>query len=368
MSSLDFLIPVKLGLESVTAEEIRSLGYAPRVLNGEIHMTGDETALARLNVWLRTAERVFVQLAEFPARTFDELFDGVKQIPWANLIPADGRIRTFSKCISSDLYSDRTVQSIVKKAIIERLKETHAQSWFSEEGDEFKIHVEILGNQARVLLDSSGAGLHKRGYRAQAGLAPLRETLAAGIVMLAGWRPSKILVDPFCGSGTIPIEAAMIGANMAPGLRRTFAAECWPFISPTVWQAAREEAQSKIRPDPFMIHASDIDGLILEVARNNAEKAGVAGHIQFEKKVMEAFTAPSESFMLISNPPYGERMEDVQAAEALYHQMGELLRPHRGAFYILTPHPEFQRLFGARARKNRKLFNGKIKCYLYEYC
>ncbi len=364
----DLIITCKLGLESLLAEELRALGYQSlTVLNGEIHLKGDALVLARCNLWLRTAERVMLKLAAFPAHTFDALFEGVRQVEWGSLLPADARMRVMSTCIDSQLQSPRTTQSITKKAIVDAMQQAYQKDWFSEDGAEFKIFVDIIRDEAVVSLDSSGDGLHKRGYRAKGGMAPLRETLAAGIVMLSGWRPSEALIDPFCGSGTIPIEAAMIGANIAPGLRRMFAAESWPFIPANIWQKVREEAQSKIRPDPFTIHASDIDGPILNIARDNAEKAGVAGHIQFEAKAMEAFAPPEQPFVLISNPPYGERMEDVKAAETIYRQMGEFLRPLKGAFYILTPHAEFQRLFGARARKNRKLYNGKIRCYLYEY-
>lgn len=365
--SFSLLIPSKLGLESLTAREIIDLGYKPQAKNGEVEVEGDFSAIPRLNLWLRTGERVFLKLSEFPASTFDELFDGIAQIPWEDLLPRDAQVHVFSKCLFSALMSDRTAQSIGKKAILERLKKTYKLETFPETGVEFKIHVEILHDRARILLDSSGAGLHKRGYRAEAGEAPLRETIAAAMVMLSRWTPPYPLVDPFCGSGTIPIEAALIGTDTAPGLRRTFAAEEWEFLSKKFWKKEREAARARQKKEPFTIEAFDADDAILKVAVSNAKKAGVEAHIAFAKRPIEQFRFEGRG-ALIANPPYGERLDDLAQAENTARAFGKAVAAYPGLrTFVLTPHPAFEKLFGRRADKNRKIYNGKIKCYLYEF-
>ncbi|MFH0820393.1 MAG: class I SAM-dependent RNA methyltransferase [Candidatus Peregrinibacteria bacterium] len=368
MTLFDCIAPCKLGLESLVTEELRALGMEGiKTLNGEVHFSTDPAGLARANLWLRMAERVLVRLSNFPATTFDELFEGVSEIGWEEFLPKDAHIRILAKCIKSQLMSERTCQSIAQKAIVEVMTRAHRQAWMPETGIEFKIHLIIQNDDVTVALDSSGAGLHKRGYRAQAGEAPLRETLAAALVTLSGWNPSRALFDPFCGSGTIPIEAAMIGANIAPGLNRFFDAEQWPFIPSSVWKKARQEAESKILHNSFLIHASDIDGQVLQVARDNAIQAGIQEFIQFEEKSFETFRPAGERPIVICNPPYGERLDDVEEAEAIYRTMASVFPPHKAQYFILTPHLDFQKLFARKAAKNRKLYNGKIKCYLYEY-
>jgi len=359
----------KLGLESVLKEELIHLGFDElEVLNGEIIFKGDEKALVRCNLWLRTAERVFLELTHFPAITFDELFEGISELYWNEILPRNGKICIIDKCLDSQLISGRTVQSITKKAIVEQLKEKYKVDWLSEDGADFKIHVNIIKDQVSVCLDSSGVGLHKRGYRALAGEAPLRETIAAAMIILSKWKPNIPLFDPMCGAGTLAIEAAMIGANIAPGLSRTFSAENWPFIDSILFEKAKEEAKKLIKPSSFIIEASDIDGEILKTAINNAKKAGVEDLIQFTQKSVEDFEEKGNQGIVLANPPYGERLEDLETAEKIYKIMGQVFIKKEGwSHFILSPHLEFEKLFGRKANKNRKIYNGKIRCYLYSY-
>ncbi|MBN1258917.1 class I SAM-dependent RNA methyltransferase [Candidatus Peregrinibacteria bacterium] len=359
----------KLGFESVLKDELHALGYQNLIVeNGEISFKGNEEAIARCNLWLRTAERVLVQLAYFPATTFDQLFEGVSALDWAGLMPQDGKIDVEDKCLNSQLMSGRTVQSIVKKAIVEQMKKKQGVDWIEESGPEFKIHAQILHDQVSILLDSSGIGLHKRGYRAWAGEAPLRETAAAAMVLLSNWKPEKPLYDPLCGSGTICIEAAMIGANIAPGLRRRFAAEDWPFISADVWKKMRKEAESKISQSGMVIIGSDSDEKMIRLADGNAHKAGVEKLVRFERKSAEDFVTKEERGVVITNPPYGERLEDIASAEKIYKILGNVFPLKKAwSYFILSPHSAFEKLFGRKAKKNRKIYNGKIKCYLYHF-
>lgn len=359
----------KLGLESVLKDELHALGYQNlTVENGEISFEGDAKAIARCNLWLRTAERLLLRLSSFTATTFDHLFGGVFKIDWSEFLPKDSRIRIMDKCVMSQLISGRTVQSIVQKAIVEQLKKKYKVDWLPETGAEFKIHVDIIHDKVAVSLDSSGDGLHKRGYRAWAGEAPLRETIAAAMVILSKWKFDKPLYDPLCGSGTIPIEAALIAANIAPGLKRRFAAEDWPFIDPGIWEREREEAKSKIRPIETTIVGSDSDGEIIGLAKDNAKKAGVEKLVRFEKKPVEEFDEIGDRGMVITNPPYGERLQDVAFAEKIYKTLGRVFPLKKSwSYFVLSPHPEFERLFGRKAHKNRKIYNGKIKCYFYSY-
>lgn len=367
--SFNLIATCRLGLESFLKEELLNLGCQElEVLNGEIYFKGDEIAIARCNLWLRTAERIFLELSYFPATTFDELFEGVSEIYWDEVLPRNAKICIVDKCLNSQLISGRTVQSISKKAIVERLKEKYKTDWLPEDGAEFKIHVNIIQDQVSILLDSSGAGLHKRGYRAHAGEAPLRETIAAAMIMLSKWKTDINLFDPLCGAGTIPIEAALIGANIAPGLHRKFAAEDWPFIDQMVFGKARGEAESQIKSANFMIQASDIDPEMIMTARENAKKANVDHLIHFEQKSVEAFGQEGSSGMVITNPPYGERLEDLETAENLYKIMGQVFEKRIGwSFFLISPHPDFEGFFGRKANKNRKIYNGKIKCYFYSF-
>jgi len=364
-----FVIQCKLGLESVLAKEIRDLGYSNiSVLNGEIEIKGDEVCLARLSIWLRTAERILLKMVSFIADNFDTLFNGASSPDWGEFLPKDAKIRIFPKCINSKLMSGRSVQSIVQKAIVERMKQKYKINWMPETGEGYKIHVDIIKDKAVISLDSSGAGLHKRGYRAQAGEAPLRETIAAAMVLLSNWKPETPLFDPFCGSGTIPIEAAMIGANIAPGIKRFFDAENWHFISKKVWADARKEALSLIKPGQFKVYGSDIDPSMIALAKKNAKKAGIDEYTEFSVKDFESFVMSGDRGMIITNPPYGERLEDISYAEQIIKVMRKVLPLKRQwSYFILSPHPDFEKLFGRKATKNRKLYNGKIKCYLRSY-
>jgi putative N6-adenine-specific DNA methylase len=359
----------KLGLESVLKDELHHLGYQNlNVSNGEISFMGDDKAIVRCNMWLRTAERVLLRLASFPATTFDTLFEEVSKIDWGEILPKDARIRVMDKCVMSQLISGRTVQSIVKKAIVDSLQKKYRISWLPEDGAEFKIHADIIRDLATISMDSSGDGLHKRGYRAFAGEAPLRETIASAMIMLSNWKTDKPLYDPLCGSGTIPIEAALIGANIAPGLNRAFAAEQWPFIESDIWKEVADDAISKIKKTELIIRGSDIDDGMIRLAKSNAEKAGVDKYIVFEKRALEDFGFESPKGTIIVNPPYGERLEDVEAAEKIYETMGRLFQKRANwSYFIISPHQDFERLFGRKANKNRKIYNGKIKCYYYSY-
>jgi len=359
----------KLGLESVLKDELHALHYRNLIVeNGEISFEGDTKAIARCNLWLRTAERLLLRLSSFTATTFDHLFEGVSKIDWFEFLPEDARIRIMDKCVMSQLISGRTVQSIVQKAIVEQLKKKYKVDWLPETGAEFKIHVDIIHDKVIVSLDSSGDGLHKRGYRAWAGEAPLRETIAAAMIILSKWKPDKPLYDPLCGSGTIPIEAALIAGNIAPGLKRRFAAEDWPFIGQEIWEQEREEAKGKIRQVETTIAGSDLDGEMVGLAKDNAKKAGVEKLVRFEQKPLEEFDAAGDRGAVITNPPYGERLEDVQSAEKIYRAMGRAFPEKKGgSYFVLSPHSEFEKLFGRKADKNRKIYNGKIKCYFYSY-
>lgn len=357
------------GLESVVARELRSLGYDNMTVeNGRITFAGDEKDIARCNIWLRTADRVLIRVADFEARDFEELFQGTRDIGWDKMIPVDAKMHVIGRSVNSKLSSVKDCQSIVKKAVIEAMKERHAIDRFPETGPLYRIEVSLLKDRATLTLDTTGQGLHKRGYREGAGEAPLRENLAAALVLLSRWSPDRILADPFCGSGTIPIEAAMIGRNIAPGLKRSFASEGWPQVSRHIWDAARKEAESNINDAAFRILASDNDFRVLKKARENAEKAGVGDCVVFQKLSFEEFRSRKKYGFIISNPPYGERMGDSKEIERIYKKMGEVFSGlDLWTFFILSAHPQFQTLFGKRAVKNRKLYNGGIKCYLYEY-
>ncbi len=370
MPTFDLIATAKLGLESLVADEIRKLGYSDvKVKNGEVEFRGDERAIARCNLWLRTAERLFLKVSEFPCVTFDELYDQTLKIDWPSIIPENGFMHVDAKCVLSKILSRQSSQSIVKKAVVESMKRKFKKEWFEESGPEFNIHIEFYKDVARLLLDTSGAGLHKRGYRAIAGEAPLRETMAAAMVILSNWKPGLPLFDPLCGSGTIPIEAALIGANIAPGLRRNFDAEKWPLVPPEVWKEARKEAEAAELKTPFSIHGSDIDSTILATAQNNAKKAGVELFLsKFETKDVREFSPGGETGIVICNPPYGERLLDQQESEKLIRTLGQVfVQKKRWTYHILSPHPQFEKLFGRKTFRNRKVYNGKIKCYLYSF-
>lgn len=365
----DLIATATFGLEAVVAKELKLLGYEDLVSeNGKVSFKGDEYDIAICNTWLRTADRVLIKMAEFKAESFEELFQGTLSVPWGELIPIDGKMHVVGKSIKSALHSVPDCQSIVKKAVVEAMKKQYNTEWFEEDGPVYKIEIALLKDIATLTIDTSGSGLHKRGYRELAGEAPLKETLAAALVQLSAWEPSRVLADPFCGSGTIAIEAALIGKNIAPGLNRSFVCESWPTMDKSIWEEVRTYAKSKINKEDFQILASDIDGRLLKTAKENAIKAGVSDCIAFQKLDAKDFSSKKKYGFIISNPPYGERMGDMAEVENLYKVMGELYRNlDAWSFYIITSHPEFQKLFGKKSDKNRKLYNGRLLCYYYQY-
>ena len=369
MEQLHYTIPCLFGLESVVGNQLKRLDMADiRVENGRVQFSGNLRDMARANLWVRSGERVLIKLGEFPARSFSELFDNVASLPWENFIPKDGEFPVKGHALHSALHSVPDCQSIIKKAVVERLKSKYHLSWFEESGSKYQIQFSIMKDIAALYLYTSGAGLHKRGYRAVSGGAPLRETLAAAMVELTRYRGREVFCDPFCGSGTILIEAAMIAQNRAPGLYRRFAAEYWPMLPPEAWKELRREAKGKMFDRPFTLWGGDCDPSVLEVARSNAMKAGVAQYIKFEKKDACSFTPPAESGIVLTNPPYGERLLDLQAARELYRGFGKVMREHpKWQSYVITSDEDFERFYGKRAAKRRKLYNGMIKCELFMY-
>jgi putative N6-adenine-specific DNA methylase len=357
------------GLESVVVRELNKLGYEDvTVENGRISFTGDERDIARCNIWLRTADRILIETARFKATDFEELFQGALKVRWEDIIPNNGKMHITGKTVRSKLFSLSASQSVVKKAVIEAMKREYGPSEFPETGPVYKIEVSLMKDVASLTIDTTGPGLHKRGYRRDTGEAPLRETLAAGIVLLSGWRPDRILADPLCGSGTIAIEAALIAKNIAPGLKRSFVSETWWQIPEHVWHSVRNEARGQMNDVSFQILASDIDALVLRKARGNAERAGIADLIAFQKLSMDQFRSRKKYGYIICNPPYGERLSDEAEVRQLYKTMGETFSQlDAWSFFILTAHSGFERLFGKKATRNRKLYNGMIQCYLYEY-
>jgi 23S rRNA (guanine2445-N2)-methyltransferase / 23S rRNA (guanine2069-N7)-methyltransferase len=368
--TLDLLATATFGLEAVVARELTALGYGPKIIqSGRVLFQGDESAICRTNLWLRSADRVLVRLDTFEARDFGQLFDRTYALPWEAWLGPDAEFPVTGRSIKSQLSSVPACQKIVKKAVVERLKAAHRIELLPETGPKHSIEVALLEDQATLTLDTSGPGLHKRGYRRLAGEAPLKETLAAALILLSYWKPERPLVDPFCGSGTVPIEAALIGRNLAPGLNRSFAAESWPRLSARLWEAARQEARDLARPDlPVRIIGTDVDENALSLARHHAEKAGVAGQIHFQQHAFAELTSKREYGCLICNPPYGERMGRQAEVEALYRAMPDVFRRLKTwSFYILTAHPDFEAIVGQKADRRRKLYNGRIECTYYQF-
>lgn len=357
------------GLEAVTAAELKELGYENlNVENGKVTFEGDEMDIAICNTWLRTADRVLIKMAEFKAESFEELFQGTLAVDWGELIPENGNMHVTGKSIKSKLFSVPDCQGIVKKAVVEAMKKKYLKEWFEESGPVYKIEVALLKDIVTLTIDTTGPGLHKRGYREIAGAAPLKETLAAALVLLSKWNPDRTLADLFCGSGTIPIEAALIGKNIAPGLKRKFVCEDWPTMDKEIWEQVRAGAQKSINNKEFLILASDIDGRILKTARENAKLAGISEYISFQKLPMAEFSSKKKYGVMISNPPYGERLGEAKEVEKIYKDLGMIYRNlNSWSFYILTSNEEFQKQFGEKAHKNRKLYNGRLMCYYYQY-
>ena len=369
MSQFEFAVPCLFGLEGIAGDELRRLNIENvRVENGRVLFSGDENALARANICLRTGERVLIVLADFEAKTFEQLFQGVYQANLEDYIPKDGEFPVKGHCLNSQLMSVPDCQAIVKKAASKRLGEKYGVSWLPETGAKYQLQFSIMNDRVQLYLDTSGAGLHKRGYRAVGNDAPLRETLAAAMVQLTHYRGRDFVWDPFCGSGTIPIEAALIAKNRAPGLRRRFAAEQFAWMNAEIWQNARGEAIDKEFKGNYRILGSDNDPKCVSLSMANARKAGVADCIEFKDGDATKMSLPTSEGILICNPPYGQRMMEQQSAQRLYSALGRHLKFADGwKKYIITSEPEFEHYFGRRADKKRKLYNGMIKCDYYMY-
>ncbi len=369
MSKFEFAVPTLFGLEGLAGDELRRLGLENvRVENGRVLFSGDETALARANMNLRTGERVLLVLAEFEATTFEQLFQGVYRANLEDYIPKDGQFPVKGHCLNSQLMSVPDCQAIIKKAASRRLGEKYGVSWLPETGAKYQLQFGIMQNKVTLYLDTSGAGLHKRGYRAVGNDAPLRETLAAAMVILTHYRGREFVWDPFCGSGTIPIEAALIAKNRAPGLMRRFAAEQFAWMDEALWREARAEAMDKEFKGNYRILGSDNDPKCISLAMSNARKAGVDKLIEFKDGDATKMSLPTDSGILICNPPYGQRMMEQKDAQRLYAALGRHLKYADGwKKYIITSEPEFEHYFGRRADKKRKLYNGMIKCDYYMF-
>lgn len=357
------------GIESITAKELRALGYEDlKIENGKVTFDGDEMDIAISNIHLRTADRVLIKMAEFEAKSFEELFQGTKKVEWSKIIPIDGVMHVVGKSIKSTLYSVPDCQSIVKKAIVNSMSESYGVEQFSESGPVYKIEVSILKDVVTLTIDTTGPGLHKRGYRELAGAAPLKETLAASMLLISRWNDEFELIDPFCGSGTILIEAAMIGQNIAPGVNRTFVCETWPSISKDVFESVREGARRSEKHKDISIIGYDIDYRVLKVAMENAKKAGVDKYIKFQKRDFMEFSTSRKHGFIVSNPPYGERIGEEKTLPLIYKHMGNMKKKLESwDFNILTSFEPFEKTVGVKSTKNRKLYNGKIKCYFYQY-
>ena len=369
MNKNQYCVPCLFGLEGIAGDELRRLNLEDvRVENGRVLFSGDESALARASIGLRTGERILIRLADFPAKTFEELFQGVYNTPLEDFIPKEGTFPVKGHCLNSQLMSVPDCQAIIKKAASKRLGERYGVVWLPETGAKYQLQFSLMNDRAQLYLDTTGPGLHKRGYRAVGNDAPLRETLAAAMVLLTRYRGREFLWDPFCGSGTIVIEAALIARNQAPGLRRRFAAEAFAWSDSQVWNRAREEARDKEFRGEYRILGSDNDPKCVSLSMANARKAGVGELIRFQDGDATKLPLPAQEGILICNPPYGERMMEQQSAQRLYAALGRHLKFADGwKKYIITSEPEFEHYFGARADKKRKLYNGMIKCDYYMY-
>ncbi len=370
MTRLELIATATFGLEAIVAREVKELGYEQvTVENGKVTFNADENAICRANLWLRTADRVRLKVGEFKAVTFDELFEKTKALPWPDLLPEDANFPVDGKSVQSTLFSISDSQAIVKKAIVESMKKRHRTEWFEEKGPLYPIEVSLLKDVATLTIDTSGPGLHKRGYRAVGSEAPLKETLAAALILIARWKPEITLIDPFCGSGTIPIEAALIGQNLAPGMERTFISEQWPNIPRDCWRKARKETHDRADYNRELdITGTDMDSSLINIARKNAAEANVDHLIHFQARPLADFSSKKKYGKVICNPPYGARLSELKEVEKLYKQMGKFFRKlDTWSFYILTAHENFESLFGKKASKRRKLYHGNIKVHYYQY-
>ena len=372
MRRFELIAPCHFGMETVLKKEIVDLGYdVSEVADGRVTFLGDEEALCRANVFLRTAERVLIKLGRFTAETYEELFQGTRALPWEEYIPRDGKFWvTKAASVKSKLFSPSDIQRIMKKAMVERMKEHYGLERFPEDGESFPVRVFLLKDEVTVGLDTTGESLHKRGYRRLTAKAPIAENLAAAMILLTPWHGDRILVDPFCGSGTIPIEAAMMAANMAPGMKRGFTAQRWPHIvGKSMWQDTLEEAGElvdlHVETD---IQGYDADDAMVSIARENARLAGVEKLIHFQRREVARLSHPKKYGFLITNPPYGERLEDKEALPALSQTIGERFRCLDGwSLYLITSYEQAERDIGRKADKNRKIYNGMMKTYYYQF-
>ncbi|MCG7343068.1 class I SAM-dependent RNA methyltransferase [Sporosarcina sp. ACRSL] len=370
MTNYKLVATSAMGLESIVADEVKELGFETKTDNGKIYFEGDETAIAKTNMWLRVADRVRIIVGEFTATTFDELFEQTKSLPWEQYLPVDAKFPVAGKSVKSTLYSTPDCQAIVKKAIVERLKSAYGRIGFLDEtGPLFKLEVSILKDKVTLTIDSSGAGLHKRGYRVGQGEAPLKETMAAALVKLTRWNPDRPFVDPFCGSGTIAIEAAMIGQQIAPGYNRDFSSEQWPWLKQSIWDRIREEAEDLANYDqPLDITGFDVDPRMIKVAQQNAVEAGFMDLIHFEQRDVRNLTVEGLNGVLVGNPPYGERLGEIEEAEELARVIGHIMERYPSwSVYMLSSLENFETMYGRKATKKRKLFNGFIRTDFYQY-
>ena len=372
MDKMEWIAPCHFGLESVLKREIQDLGYEiVQVEDGRVTFAGGMDAVCRGNIFLRTAERILLKVGSFRAETFEELFERTKEIPWEEYIPQDGKFWvTKAASVKSRLFSPSDIQSIMKKAMVERLKTRYRIQWFPETGSSYPVRVFLMKDVVTVGLDTTGTSLHKRGYRPVAGKAPIAENLAAALIMLTPWKRDRILVDPFCGSGTFPIEAAMMAANIAPGMNRSFTAESWTNLIPKKsWYEAVNEAQDMIDDNiEADIQGYDADGEVLRAARRNAEEAGVSHLIHFQQREVKDLSHPKKYGFIITNPPYGERLEEKETLPRIYKEFGDAFRKlDSWSAYMITSYDDAERYFGKKSDKNRKIYNGMIRTYFYQF-
>jgi len=370
LAKIELIAATAFGLESIVAKEIRNLGYEQlEVENGRVKFMSNEEGLCRSNIWLRCAERIGIKIGEFSARSFEELFQQTKALPWEEWLPVDACFPVSGKSVKSQLHSVPDCQAIVKKAIVERLKDVYGLNWFEESGPLYAIQVALLKDTVTLTIDTSGKGLHKRGYRELAGEAPLKETLAAAMVILSYWKVDRVLLDPFCGTGTIPIEAAFIGQNRAPGIKRNFSSEKWPNIPKKYWDKAREEALDFWRRDEALnIYGSDIDSNALQLARVNLKEAGLEDKIYFQKLPVKEVRSRFRYGHVITNPPYGQRLGSLDQAEEAYKELGAVFTSLEDwSLHMLTSVPKPERFINKRWDKSRKLYNGRLECHYYQF-
>jgi len=370
MARIELIATTAFGLEALVARELRQLGYEEvEVQNGRVMFIANEEGICRSNIWLRCADRVVVKMGEFTARSFEELFQQTKALPWEEWLPVDARFPVTGKSVRSQLYSVPDCQAIVKKAIVERLKDTYGVNWFEETGPLYAVQVAILKDVVTLTIDTSGRGLHKRGYRALAGEAPLKETLAAAMIYLSYWNADRSLLDPFCGTGTIPIEAAFIGQNRAPGLERQFTAQGWSSIPEKYWIKAKEEAYDLWKKEvPLHIYGSDIDGKALKLARTHLQEAGLEDKVYFQKLPVSEIRSRFRYGHIITNPPYGQRLGTQEEVEKVYQEMGKVYGELQDwSLHMLTTLAKPERFVGRRWDKSRKLYNGRLECHYYQF-